>query len=61
MPFGKFAQQSLGSRRVLAASVAAVGATTLAMADGMHRESVAAWLDPVRSLVRPVSEGLFGG
>ena len=61
MPFGKFAQQSLGRRRVLAASVATVGATTLASADGKHRASVAAWLDPVRSLVRPVSEGLFGG
>jgi menaquinone-dependent protoporphyrinogen oxidase len=26
-----------------------------------YRDSIAAWLEPVRSLVRPVSEGLFAG
>lgn len=34
---------------------------TLAMPKGNYREHVATWLDPVRSIVRPVSEGLFAG
>ena len=35
---------------------------TLAMRDGeRYRSHVATWLDPVRALVRPVSEGLFAG
>jgi menaquinone-dependent protoporphyrinogen oxidase len=35
---------------------------TLAMKDGeKYREDVAEWLEPVRRLVRPVSEGLFAG
>lgn len=34
---------------------------TLAMAGGKYRDSVSGWLDPVRTLVRPVSEGLFAG
>lgn len=34
---------------------------TLAMKKGDYRTEVAAWLQPVRSLVRPVSEGLFAG
>jgi len=35
---------------------------TLAMKNGEHyRSNVSAWLDPVRALVRPVSEGLFAG
>ncbi len=35
---------------------------TLAMGSGeKYRSQIAAWLDPVRSLVRPVSEGLFAG
>ncbi len=34
---------------------------TLAMKKGDYREYVATWLDPVRSLARPVSEGLFAG
>ena len=35
---------------------------TLAMRmKGDYRQQVAAWLDPVRQLVRPVSEGLFPG
>jgi menaquinone-dependent protoporphyrinogen oxidase len=35
---------------------------TLAMKNGeQFRSHVATWLDPVRALVRPVSEGLFAG
>ncbi len=34
---------------------------TLAMPKSQYREHVATWLDPVRALVRPVSEGLFAG
>jgi menaquinone-dependent protoporphyrinogen oxidase len=35
---------------------------TLAMRDGeKYRGHVASWLDPVRAMVRPVSEGLFTG
>jgi menaquinone-dependent protoporphyrinogen oxidase len=35
---------------------------TLAMANSeKYRPHVATWLDPVRALVRPVSEGLFAG
>jgi len=34
---------------------------TLAMKKGDYRQEVATWLQPVRALVRPVSEGLFAG
>jgi menaquinone-dependent protoporphyrinogen oxidase len=35
---------------------------TLALKDGeKYRPHVATWLDPVRALVKPVSEGLFAG
>ena len=35
---------------------------TLAMKDGeKYRPHVATWLDPVRALVKPMSEGLFAG
>lgn len=34
---------------------------TLAMPKSQYREHVATWLEPVRALVRPVSEGLFAG
>jgi menaquinone-dependent protoporphyrinogen oxidase len=35
---------------------------TLAMKNGeQYRSHVATWLDPVKALVRPVSEGLFAG
>jgi menaquinone-dependent protoporphyrinogen oxidase len=35
---------------------------TLAMPDGeKYRPHVATWLEPVRALVKPVSEGLFAG
>ena len=34
---------------------------TLAMPKGDYREFVAKWLQPVRELVKPVSEGMFAG
>ncbi len=34
---------------------------TLAIRNAQYREIVATWLEPVRTLVRPVSEGLFAG
>lgn len=34
---------------------------TLAMKNEKYRTGVAAWLEPVRALVRPVSEGFFAG
>jgi len=34
---------------------------TLAMPKGDYREHVATWLEPVRSLVKPVSEGCLPG
>ncbi|MBI5031229.1 MAG: flavodoxin domain-containing protein [Chloroflexi bacterium] len=34
---------------------------TMTMSNGKYRERVAEWLDPVRALVKPVSEGLFAG
>jgi menaquinone-dependent protoporphyrinogen oxidase len=34
---------------------------TLAIRNAQYRETVATWLEPVRTLVRPVSEGLFAG
>jgi menaquinone-dependent protoporphyrinogen oxidase len=34
---------------------------TLTMPKGDYREHVATWLEPVRALVKPVSEGLFAG
>ena len=34
---------------------------TLAMKKGDYRQQVAEWLNPVRSLVQPVSVGLFAG
>jgi menaquinone-dependent protoporphyrinogen oxidase len=34
---------------------------TLAMPNKDYREHVATWLEPVRSMVKPVSEGLFAG
>jgi menaquinone-dependent protoporphyrinogen oxidase len=34
---------------------------TLAMKNGNYREQVAAWLDPVCAMVKPVSKGLFAG
>jgi menaquinone-dependent protoporphyrinogen oxidase len=34
---------------------------TLAMPKAQYREHVGTWLEPVRALVKPVSEGLFAG
>jgi menaquinone-dependent protoporphyrinogen oxidase len=34
---------------------------TLAIRNGDYRQQVAAWLDPVCALVRPVSKGMFAG
>ena len=34
---------------------------TLAMGNGKYRQQVAAWMEPVRRMVHPVSEGLFAG
>ncbi len=34
---------------------------TLAMKHGDYRSAVAEWLQPVRALVQPVSEGMFAG
>lgn len=34
---------------------------TLAIRNGQYRAAVSDWLEPVRRLVRPVSEGLFAG
>jgi menaquinone-dependent protoporphyrinogen oxidase len=34
---------------------------TLAMRNGQYLEHVATWMEPVRALVKPVSEGLFAG
>jgi menaquinone-dependent protoporphyrinogen oxidase len=34
---------------------------TMTIQDGKYRDGVAAWLEPVRALVKPVSEGLFAG
>jgi len=34
---------------------------TLTISNGKYREEVASWMQPVRALVRPVSEGLFAG
>ncbi len=34
---------------------------TMSMPNPQYREHVATWLEPVRRMVRPVSEGLFAG
>jgi menaquinone-dependent protoporphyrinogen oxidase len=34
---------------------------TLSMQNGKYRSEVSRWLEPVRAIVRPVSEGLFAG
>ena len=47
------------SRRPFAAFLVCI---TLGMPDsGKYRDGVSAWLEPVRGLVKPVSEGLFAG
>lgn len=57
MDFVKMHQKTL-ARKPFAAFLVCI---TLAMQNGKYREGVAAWLDPVRALVMPVSEGLFAG
>lgn len=34
---------------------------TLVMRNGAYRQQVSTWLEPVRGLVHPISEGLFSG
>ena len=34
---------------------------TLTLGEGKYRSEVSEWLNPVRALIRPVSEGLFAG
>jgi menaquinone-dependent protoporphyrinogen oxidase len=34
---------------------------TMAMANGKYRDHVSSWMEPVRAMVKPVSEGLFAG
>jgi menaquinone-dependent protoporphyrinogen IX oxidase len=34
---------------------------TLTISNGKYRDQVADWLEPVRAVVKPVSEGLFAG
>ena len=34
---------------------------TLAIEDGKYRQEVAGWMGPVRTIAKPVSEGLFAG
>ena len=52
------ANQSELRRRPFAAFLVCM---TLAMPGNPHRDEVARWLQPVRDLVPPVSEGLFAG
>jgi menaquinone-dependent protoporphyrinogen oxidase len=42
-------------------TVAFLVCMTLAMRRGDYRDQVSAWLDPVRTLVKPISVGLFPG
>ncbi|HYG57179.1 MAG TPA: flavodoxin domain-containing protein, partial [Symbiobacteriaceae bacterium] len=58
MQFLRTHQAALGQKTVATFSVC----MTMAMPGaGKYRQSVAAWLRPVRELVRPVSEGIFPG
>ena len=52
------ARQAELARRPFAAFLVCM---TLAMPGDPHREEVSRWLQPVRELVTPVSEGLFAG
>lgn len=52
------AHQAELSRKPFAAFLVCM---TLAMKNSDYRKHVATWLDPVRRLVKPVSEGLFAG
>ena len=57
MQFIRAHQAELARKRL----AAFLGCLTLAMPKSQYREHVATWLEPVRALVRPVSEGLFAG
>ncbi|HEX7586769.1 MAG TPA: flavodoxin domain-containing protein [Anaerolineae bacterium] len=57
MQFVRTHQADLAEKRFAAFLVC----MTLAMSNGKYREHVATWLEPVRALTRPVSEGLFAG
>lgn len=57
MQFIKVNQSSLRQRPFAAFLVC----MTLSMENAKYREHVATWLEPVRELVTPVSEGLFAG
>ena len=53
------AHQAVLKRRPFASFLVCM---TLTMKNGeQYRDHVSSWLDPVRALVRPVSEGLFAG
>lgn len=52
------AHQSTLARKPFAAFLVCI---TLAMPGDKYREGVATWLEPVRALVKPASEGLFAG
>lgn len=58
LDFMRAHQQELASKPFAAFLVC----MTLSMKNGeTYRPSVATWLDPVRALVHPISEGLFAG
>jgi menaquinone-dependent protoporphyrinogen oxidase len=49
------------SRTGSTAGVAETIGMTLAMKQGAYCDQAAVWMNPVRSLIRPVREGLFAG
>ena len=57
MEFIRTHQAALGKKPFAAFLVC----MTLTIGDGKYRDEVASWMAPVRSLVKPVSEGLFAG
>jgi menaquinone-dependent protoporphyrinogen oxidase len=57
MQFMRTHQAALAQKRFAAFLVC----MTMAMSNKQYREHVSTWLEPVRALVRPVSEGLFAG
>jgi menaquinone-dependent protoporphyrinogen oxidase len=57
MQFLRTQQAALRQKRVATFLVC----MTLAMSNEKYREHVASWMEPMRALVRPVSEGLFAG
>jgi menaquinone-dependent protoporphyrinogen oxidase len=57
MQFMRSHQAELAHKRFAAFLVC----MTLAMSNQKYREHVSAWMEPVRSLAKPISEGLFAG